>query len=146
MEKTSRVTSNQLPCTLGVIAVCTGFSSLLLNMFHHFFGETALQLNASHGRFSRDLAKTSFVSLFCYSFCYSHNLSLKHLLLVSSSSSCLVLTQLRAAPTFLDPSFPRPLLLSKRAGLPKTPAGQVTPSVMQLHPFLFKSLCLIQTH
>lgn len=82
MEKTSWVTSNQLPCTLGVIAVCTGFSSLLLNMFHRFFGETALQLNASHGRFSRNLAKTSFVSLLCYSFCYPHNLSLKHLLLV----------------------------------------------------------------
>lgn len=78
MEKTSWVTSNQLPCTLGVIAVCTGFSSLLLNMIHHFFGETALQLNASHGRFSRNLAKTSFVSLFCY----PHKLSLKHLLLV----------------------------------------------------------------
>lgn len=67
---------------LGVIALCTGFSSLLLNIFHHFFGETALQLNASHGRFSRSLAKTSFVSLFCYFFCYPHNLSLKHLLLV----------------------------------------------------------------
>lgn len=82
MEKTSWVTSNQLPCTLDVIAVCTGFSSWLLTMFHHFFGETALQLNASHGHFSRNLAKTSCVSLFCYSFCYPHNLSLKHLLLV----------------------------------------------------------------
>lgn len=52
MEKTSWITSNQLPSTLGVIAVCTGFSSLLLNVFHHVSGETALQLNASHGCFS----------------------------------------------------------------------------------------------
>lgn len=52
MEKTSWITSNQLPSTLGVIAVCTGFSSLLLNVFHHVYGETALQLNASHGCFS----------------------------------------------------------------------------------------------
>lgn len=82
MEKTSWVTSNQLPRTLDVTAVCTGFSSLLLNMFHRCFGETALQLNTSCGHFSRNLAKTSFVSLFCYSFCYPRNLSLKHLLLV----------------------------------------------------------------
>lgn len=67
---------------LGVIALCTGFSSLLLNIFHHVFGETALQLNPSYGRFSRSLPKTSFVSLFCHFFCYPHNLSLKHLLLV----------------------------------------------------------------
>lgn len=82
MEKTNWVTSNQLPCTLDVIAVCTGFSSLLLNMFHRVSGETALQLNASRGHFSRNLAKTSCVSLFCYYFCYPSNLSLKHLLLV----------------------------------------------------------------
>lgn len=78
MEKTSWITSKQLPPALGVIVVCTGCSSLLLNVFHRVSGETALQLNASHGCFSRNLAKTSFVSLFCY----LHNLSLKHLLLV----------------------------------------------------------------
>lgn len=82
MEKTSWVASNQLPCTLGVTAVCTGFSSLLLNVFHHFCGETDLRLNASPGHFSRNLAKNGFVSLFCCSFCYPHNLPLKHLLLV----------------------------------------------------------------
>lgn len=66
MEKTSWITSNQLLPTLGVTAVCTGFSSLLLNVFHRVSGETALQLSASHGCFSRNLAKTSFVSLLCY--------------------------------------------------------------------------------
>lgn len=105
MEKTSWVTSNQLPCTLGVIAVCTGFSSLLLIMFHHFFGETALQLNASHGHFSRNLAKTSFVSLFCYSFCYPRNLFLKHLLLVLLEFK---LPCLDTAQSFTH--IPRPLL------------------------------------
>lgn len=148
MEKTSRVTSNQLPRTLGAIAVCTGFSSLLSNLFHRFFGETALQLNASRGRFSRNIAKTSFVSLFCYSSCYPCNLSLKHLLLVLLEFKLPCLDTAQSCTRIPRPLLPWLPLLSKGDGLPKTPAGQVTPSVTvtQLHPVLFKSLCFVQTH
>lgn len=149
VEKTGRVTSNQLPCTLGVIAVCTGFSSLLLNVFHHFSGERALQLNASRGRFSRNLAKTSFVSLFCYSFCYLHNLSLKHLLLVllEFKLPCLDTAQSCA-------HIPRPLLPSAALAQQASQNSQNTcrssdtfcHAASPFHPFLFESLCLMQTH
>jgi len=144
MEKTSWVTSNQLPCTLGVIAVCTGFSSLLLNMFHHFFGETALQRNASRGRFSRNFTKTSFVSLFCYSFCYPHSLSLKHLPLV------LLEFQLPCLDTAQSCTHvPRALLpaaaLAQQAS--RTSQNTCRSSDTFCHTaFLFKSLCLVQTH